>query len=102
MIFIDRKIVRYEALAVAPAHGGIATCRDNPLDTDTEGGVMDVEGADDVRLVSNVGCGNIGIMNSGKVDDCVSTNHRFHDLAQVLNIAEKVFHGASFRPGRAV
>src|SRR5262245_25850969 len=102
MIFVDGKVVRHEALSIAPADDCIAAGRDHALDAEAEGGMMDIESSDDVGLVGNAGRSYIGVVNCGEMDDRVGTGHRFHDLAKVLNIAGKVFGGAAFGAGHAV
>src|SRR6266545_5430293 len=72
------------------------------FDAEPKGGMMDVERADDVGLIGHGGSGDVRIMNCGEMDDRVGADRRFHDLAEILNVANKIFDGASLRPGHAV
>src|SRR5262245_44362626 len=102
MIFIGGEIIRDEAPAIAPPHDGVAACCDDPLDAETKGGMMDIKSPDDVGLVGDAGSSDVGIVNHREVNDGFDIGHGFYDLAKVLNIANKVFDGASFRTGQAV
>src|SRR5262245_65868230 len=64
--------------------------------------MMDVKGPDDVGLVGDAGSSDVGIVNRREVNDGFHIGHGFYDLAKVLNVANKVFDGASFRTGQAV
>ena len=102
MIFIDRQIVGQEALAVAPADDGIAAGRDDPLDAETESGVMHVERADDVGLISHRGGGDVRIMDRREMHDSFGAGHGLHDLAEILDVSNQIFDRAALRPRRAI
>src|SRR5580765_5264512 len=102
MIFIDRQIVGHEALAVAPADDGITARRYDPLDAETESGVVDVECADDVGLVSHRGGGDVRIMDRGEMNDRFGARHSFHDLTEILDVSNQIVDRAALQPGCAI
>ena len=64
--------------------------------------MMDVKGSDHVGLIGHAGSGDVRIMNRREVNYSFAVGHGLHDLAEILNVADKVLDGASFRPGHAV
>ena len=63
---------------------------------------MDVKGPDHVGLIGYAGRGDVRIVNRCEMNDRLGAVHCFHDLAEILNVADKVFDRASFWPGEAV
>src|SRR5580765_8490743 len=64
--------------------------------------MMHVKGPHDIGLIGHAGSGDVRIVNRRKMNDRLGAIHCFHDLAEILNVADKVLDGAPFLPGHAV
>jgi len=56
------------------------------------GGLVRVESADDVGLVDQRRGGDVGVVNRRQMNDRVHADHRFHDLAEIQDVADQIFH----------
>ena len=63
---------------------------------------MHVKGPHDIGLIGHAGSGDVRIVNRREMNDRLGAIHCFHDLAKILNVADKVLDGAAFLPGHAV
>mgnify|MGYP003694418025 CR=1 FL=1 len=64
--------------------------------------MVDVERADDVGLISHRGGGDVRIMDRGEMNDRFGARHSFHDLAEILDVANQIVDRAALRPRRAI